>query len=428
MERSSSQSALANSHSMAGRLHALRRDIKKKMIQKVLPYPFAGRNMLFATDLLNRSLSMKVNVKCDGRFSITIKSNENQPATDTSGSKAGASGGKAGEKKSPPVARTEGYEGLVRAGPLPADTQKKSYDTATAEFSLETMVTYVMRGDIYVSVKPVTNIEFSCLIGPFFRPRYVQLDRVKNLPANHPLQNRSMPCIFYDPLPEDRVYQAASEAKKKRLPGVQSLPCFPPLVDFQKAIGPRKILKLRLENKGPGEEQPCVDPFRPTPFVRGSTLTSPELPPCARSTQGHHSGKRKDKSRYVQVAPFTNESKGGHSLLGKMDVQDFSVNDRLQFTRQQQRESTTSNAEELDGIETSSPRYWKPKRKFKPNAVNNLVFENSLEATQIMAYDQRPAPMVSPKGPPKPATTKDDWSNYYAMRAKKFLKKVERLD
>jgi len=416
MERSSSQSALANSNAMAARLHALRRDIRKKMIQKVLPYPFAGRNMLFAIDLLNRSISMKVNVKCDGRFSITVKATERQePAT------SGTSGEKV--EKCPPVLKTEGYEGLVRAGPL-ADSQKKAYDTANAEFSLDTMVTYVMRGNKYVTVKSVTNIEFACLIGPFFRPRYVQLEDVKSLPANHPLQNRSMPCIFYDPLPEDRVYEAVSEAKKK-LPKVLSLPCFPPIDDFQKALGPRRILKLQRDNKGPGEEQPCVDPFRPTPFVM-RTLSSPELPP-ARSTQRHHSGKKKDKSRYVQVAPFTNESKGGHSLLGKMDVQDFSVNAQLQFTRHQPKEST-SNAEELDGIETSSPRYWKPKRKFKPNAVNNLVFENSLEATQIMAYDQRPAPMVSPTGPPKTATTKEDWANYYAMRSKKFLKKVERLD
>lgn len=138
MDRSSRQSPRQsprmNNNSIATRLQALRRDIKKKVIQKVLPYPFVGRNMLFAIEV-PRSQSqqrIKLSLKSDGRFTMILKtiervdggqlsktmSSANIPANAALMSPKGDQGG------ANLVLRTDGFEGLVRAEAL-SDTKKE---------------------------------------------------------------------------------------------------------------------------------------------------------------------------------------------------------------------------------------------------------------------------------------------------------------
>jgi len=327
------------------------------------------------------------------------------------------------------VQRTDGWEGLVRAEPL-SDSKKKAYDTANADFSLDTMLTYTIRGNKYEKVKSVANFEFKCHIGPFFRPRHVQLDHIKNLPSHHLLQNRMMPCILYDPLPEDVVLEAVTQVKKKN-PHMQSLPSLRSLSSTLPP--PRSKSKPRRSPKKASERQKppatIVEPFRPTPFVL-RTHSEPELAPLGPLKRVG----RQNKVTFPTASPqreITAERAG-------MDVVTFRVNDRLSFTptgpanpRGSNGISSTelANTRGSHGIETDSLRYWKPHRKSEPNrTLNELTLGNTLADTPVLAFDQRPAPEIPSSGPTETPTTTLDWKNYYAKRAKKFLQRVRALD
>lgn len=166
-----------------------------------------------------------------------------------------------------------------------------------------------------------------------------------------------------------------------------------------------------------------MEPFRPTPFVL-RTLSEQELGPLGPLKR--HGQKNKVN---FPVATHTEGPPHGGPIVDErtgMDVMTFSVNSRLELTPS---EPTNTNTQGFKGIETESSRYWKPKRKPQPNGtLNELAFGNSLVDTPVLAYDQRPAPELPSSGPTQTPTTTQDWKNYYAKRARKFLQRVRQLD
>eukprot|EP00397_Hematodinium_sp_SG-2012_P054294 GEMP01065353.1.p1 GENE.GEMP01065353.1~~GEMP01065353.1.p1 ORF type:complete len:379 (+),score=75.63 GEMP01065353.1:53-1138(+) len=235
------------------RLHVLRRDIKRKTSQKVLPYPFVGRNMLFVMELPGSRA--KLNLKSDGRFIMTLKSWMHEQF----------------------VPMVEGIEGLMRAEPMEnlGDASPGYQQSANAELALESLMTYTMRGKQYLHVDSAFNgssssaLGFTCRISPFFRPRFAEIQCLAGLPSTHPLYSCVLPCVLCDPLPGDPTFPPVrlAETNARRVASLPNLRTVSPRLpapgtvirrgvlvaprDRSTPYKPRKLKPLRQQPKQP---------------------------------------------------------------------------------------------------------------------------------------------------------------------------------
>lgn len=220
------------------RLHDLRREIRKKTTEKVLPYPFIGRNMLFVESFPGSRA--KLSFKSDGRFMLTLKSFKGGHVVDV-----------------------EGIEGMMRAEPKEEVDPNGNDQSLGADVVLEPVLTYKMEGKQYSSAEAVSSsssskkLEFNCRIMPFARPKVVEVECLRGLPKDHDLFRCSLPCVECDPLPQiggmPPIRKAAAPIGRRmslpNLPTYQTLPPPGTVVRRGELLPPRELSKCSKVEK-----------------------------------------------------------------------------------------------------------------------------------------------------------------------------------
>jgi len=429
-------------------LHVYRRELKKKLIQKALPYPFIGRNMLFALEV-SKNERIKLTLMSDGRFSLTLKRIEHQNGMS---------------------AETEGYEGYMSAEPL-ENQDVTGHETGHAMFTLTAFLKYTSVGKSFVSTELCQDLSFQGVIGPFFKPKYVNIQCLNGLLTTHTLYTQIIPCILCDPLLEEKADAGRLIGKMNRINRhIQSVPSLPNVqsslpppgsvvqggrlvrpmdrISPMDMVGSPKRLRKKFNTTSSSGLNIKVDDCRieAQGGQLGQFLASNTLAPMQSVENMTSTFSSKFNTGITKVGSTMSKCQSTPMLRANMGMKHS--NTQLDLRRQPQQSLGDTNKD----------RYWKPKMKITnkrslsplrshrssnsggspvaqkqsihkqqaKSAIDKIVQRETLKSpmmakkeNMVKQFNDHVRPPLSPK-----SQDRDAWRDYYNQRAANFLHAV----